>query len=99
MTDLSLQMVTQHMPIKICIVLTQVGRDKMTDIFTTIFSNEFPWMKIFEFWIQFDWSLFLDNITPLVQILAWRRTGDKPLSEPMMPYVGDAYMRHSASVS
>ena len=29
----------------------------------------------------------------------WRRTGDKPLSEPMKAHVSDAYMRHSASMS
>ena len=26
----------------------------------------------------------IDNILALVQIMAWRRPGDKPLSEPMM---------------
>ena len=30
--------------------------------------------------------------------MAWRRTGDKPLYEPMMAYVADAYMRHSTSM-
>ena len=36
------------------------------------------------------------NIDPsLVQIRAMRRTGDKPLSEPMMFYFNDAYMRLS----
>ena len=30
-------------------------------------------------------------------MMAWRRTGDKPLSEPMMTHFNDAYMRHSAS--
>ena len=30
-------------------------------------------------------------------VIAWRRTGDKPLSEPMMVYFTDAY--HSASVN
>ena len=34
-----------------------------------------------------------------VQIMAWGRTGDKPLSEPMIAYFGDAYMRLSASNS
>ena len=29
--------------------------------------------------------------------MAWHRPGDKPLSEPMMASVTDAYMRHSAS--
>ena len=47
---------------------------------------------MFEFRKQFDWSLFLgDNNTSLVQIMAWRRTGDKPLSEQMMAWVDDAY--------
>ena len=36
----------------------------------------------------------IDNNRELVQLMAWRRTGAKPLSEPMMGYVGDAYMRH-----
>ena len=27
--------------------------------------------------------------------MAWRRTGDKPLSEPIMAWFGDAYMRLS----
>ena len=30
--------------------------------------------------------------------MAWRRTGDNPLSEPMMAWFGDAYMRLSASI-
>ena len=39
------------------------------------------------------------NIIPaLVQIMAWRRPSDKPLSEPMIKYT-DAYMRHLASMS
>ena len=28
----------------------------------------------------------IDNIPALVQIMAWRRLGDKPLSEPMIVY-------------
>ena len=35
------------------------------------------------------------DINPaLVQIMAWCRTGDKPLSEPMLTKFIDAYMRH-----
>ena len=57
----------------------------------------------------------INNIPSLVQIMAWRRPGDKPLSEPMMvrlpSYMRQAiiwtndgkitvvYMRHSASMS
>ena len=32
------------------------------------------------------------NKPTLVQVMAWRRTGDKPLSEPMMTQFIDAYM-------
>ena len=43
---------------------------------------------MYEFWLRFHWSLFLkgsiNNIPDLVQIMAWRLSGDKPLSEPMM---------------
>ena len=34
----------------------------------------------------------IDNNTALVQIMAWRRIGDKPLSEPMLTQFTDAYM-------
>ena len=33
-------------------------------------------------------------IPALVQIMGWRRPGDKPLSEPMLTQFTDAYMRH-----
>ena len=41
----------------------------------------------------------INNIPALVQIMAWRRPGDKPLSEPKDGKFADAYMRHSASMS
>ena len=34
----------------------------------------------------------IDNKSALVQVMAWRRTGDKPLPEPMMTQFIDAYM-------
>ena len=62
-------------------------------------------MKMFEFRLKFHWSLFpkgpINNIPALIQIMAWRRPGDKPLvyrrkyaslglnelkSTPMWPY-------------
>ena len=36
----------------------------------------------------------IDNKWALVQEMAWRRSGDKPLSEPMLNQYTDAYMRH-----
>ena len=41
----------------------------------------------------------IDNNTALVQIMAWRQTGAKSLSEATMAKVCNAYMRHLASVS
>ena len=61
---------------------THRGRDKMDAIFQTTFSSVFSWMKMCDIRLKFHWCLFLGP--PLVQIMAWRRPGDKPLSEPMM---------------
>ena len=36
----------------------------------------------------------IDNKPALVQVMAWHRTGDKPLPEPMTTQFTDAYMRH-----
>ena len=35
-----------------------------------------------------------DNKSVLIQIGVWHQTGDKPLSEPMLNQLTDAYMRH-----
>ena len=40
-----------------------------------------------------------DKKSPLVQVMAWRRTGDMSLPELMMNHFNDAYMRHPASMS
>ena len=77
------------------------GRDKMAAITQTTLSNAFSWMKMLEFRLKFQLVPKgpLNNIAALVHIMAWRRPGDKPLSEPMMTLFNDAYMRHSASMS
>ena len=36
----------------------------------------------------------IDNKPVLVQVMDWRRRGDKPLPEPMLTQFTDAYMRH-----
>ena len=53
------------------------------DIFKRIFSNENVWISI-EISLKFVPKSPINNIPALVQIMAWRRWGDKPLSEPMM---------------
>ena len=41
----------------------------------------------------------IDNNPALVQEMAWHRTGDKPLPEPMSTQFTDAYMRHYGEMS
>ena len=53
------------------------------DIFKRIFFNENVWISI-EISLRFVPRGPINNIPALVQIMAWRRPGDKPLSEPMM---------------
>ena len=53
------------------------------DIFKCIFFNENVWISI-KISLKFVPKGPINNIPALVQIMAWRRPGDKPLSEPMM---------------
>ena len=53
------------------------------DIFKRIFFNENIWISI-EISLKFVSKGPINNIPALVQIMAWRRSGDKPLSKPMM---------------
>ena len=76
----------------------QSGHDYTDDNFKCIFMNENVWI------LKLHWETSvpkgpIDSITAFVQILAWRRPGDKPKSEPMFALVGDAYVRRSASIN
>ena len=74
------------------------GRHFLDDIFKRIFVIENTWISI-EISLKFvPWGS-INDIPALVQIIVWRRPGDKPLSEPMMAYVIDAYTRHPTSMS
>ena len=53
------------------------------DIFKCIFENENEWISP-KISLKFVPKVRIDNIPALVQIMAWRRAGDKPLSEPVM---------------
>ena len=59
------------------------GQHFADDIFKRIFFNENAWISI-EIPLKFVPKGPIYNIPALVQIMAWRRPGDKPLSEPMM---------------
>ena len=74
------------------------GRHYADDIFKYIFFIEHLWLSI-RFSLKFVPKVPIDNKPALIQTMAWRLTWDKPLSEPKMSYLTDAYMRHSASMS
>ena len=61
----------------------QNGRRFADDTFTGIFSNENVRISI-NISLKFVPKGPINNNPALVQIMAWRRSGDKPLSEPMM---------------
>ena len=53
------------------------------DIFKRIFLNENVWISL-KIWLNFVSKVPINNIPAMVQIMVWRRSGDKPLSQPMM---------------
>ena len=61
----------------------QNGRHFADDIFKCIFLNENAWILI-KISLKFVHKGSINNIPALFQIMAWRRPGDKPLSEPML---------------
>ena len=63
--------------------LRQNGRHFADDIFKCIFLNENVWF-LNTISLKFVPKGLINNIPALVQIMAWRRPGDKPLSESMM---------------
>ena len=61
----------------------QNGRHFPDDIFKCIFLNENVWIPI-KISLKFVPKGPINKIPALVQIMAWRRPGDKPLSESRM---------------
>ena len=59
------------------------GRHFADNIFKCIFLNGNVWIPI-KISLKFVPQGPINNIPALVQIMAWRRPGDKPLSGPMM---------------
>ena len=60
----------------------------MAPIIQTTFWNAFSAMKMYEFLIKISLKFVprcpINNIPSLGEIMAWRRPGDKPLSDPLM---------------
>ena len=61
----------------------QNGRHFPDDILKCIFLNENLWISI-NISLKFVPRGPINNIPTLVRVMAWRRPGDKPLSEPTM---------------
>ena len=64
----------------------QNGRNFADDTFKRIFVNENARISI-KISLKFVAKGPINNIPVLVQIMAWRRPGDKPLSQPMVLFV------------
>ena len=71
----------------------QNGRHFADDIFKYIFMKG-KFCILIRISLNFVPKGQIDNTAALVWVMAWRRTGDKPLSEPMLIQFTDAYMRH-----
>ena len=80
-------MVVIYMPFSKCLSLTHWGRDKMAAIFQT-HSNAFSLYENVRISLKISLKFVpkgpINNCPSLVQMMDWRRPGDKPLSEPMM---------------
>ena len=81
-----------------CVALTHLPLDKLAanladDNFKCIFLNENDRIPI-QFSLEFVPMSPINNKPALVQVMSWRRTGNKPLPEQMLAQFTDAYMRH-----
>ena len=61
----------------------QNGHHFPDDIFKCIFLNENVWISV-KILLKFVPKGAINNIPALVQMMVWHRSGDKPLSEPMI---------------
>ena len=72
-----------HPPMLTHLPLNKMAAILADDNFKCIFVNENDKIPI---WISLKFvpRSPIDNKAPLVQVMAWRRRGDKPLPEPML---------------
>ena len=81
-----------------CIKLISPWTKHFTDnIFKCIFINE----KCISIRISLKYipKGSINNKWSLVQVMAWHRTGDKPLPEPVLTHFTDAYMHHQGEMN
>ena len=75
---------------------TQNCRHFADNIFKCTFLKENVWILL-KISLTFVPTLRINNIPALVQMMTWCRSGEKPLSEPMLARFTDAYIRDSSS--
>ena len=75
--------VSEYVIFKLPLRPRQDGRYFADNLFTCIFFSENGCILI-RFSLKYVRKSSIDNNPTLVQIMAWRRSGAKPLSEPMM---------------
>ena len=77
--------------------LSHLPQEKMTvisdDMFKCIFMNA-KFCVLIRVSLMFVFKDLIDNKSSLFQVMAWCRTSNKPLPEPMMIQFTDAYMQH-----
>ena len=83
----------QHGLVFLTFLRLKNGRHLADDIFRCIFLNEKICVMIKNS-LKFVPMDSVDNNPALAQMMAWRRIGDKPWSEPILTQSIDAYMRH-----
>ena len=71
----------------------QNGRHDADDIFNWISMNEKS-CNLIQFSLRSDPKGQINNKSALVQVMAWHRTGDQPLYEPMLTQFIEAYIRY-----
>ena len=67
----------------------------------TTFSNAFSSINFFfiRISLKFVPKDPIDNMPAFVDVMAWHRTGDKPLPEPVLTQFTDTYMRYKMEMS
>ena len=73
--------------------INSLSPGRNNDIFKCIFMNEMFCISI-QISLKFVPKGTIDNKLALIQVMAWRQTGDKPFPEPMLTQFTDTYMWH-----
>ena len=73
------------------------GRHFADDFFRCILVNE-KFCNLIKISLKSVPQGLVDNNQALIHIMTWCRPGDKPLSDPRLTWLADAYMRHQGKI-